>query len=104
MSRLFINTGNVEASANRLKTMNVRIRDRFADVDAAIRQLAESWDGPASEKAVRKYNSMKADFKNARYEVFDSFVTFMLNQAGAGYEQTEEANKKTASALADRFK
>ena len=100
MANLKINTDSVVTAATNIKAINGQIRDGFSSVQKAITQLDNSWDGSAATNSIGKFNELKSKFPQARYNVVDNFVNFLLQQVGEGYVQTEEANKS----LADAFK
>ena len=100
MANLKINTDTVVTAANNIKLYNMQIRDDFPDVQKAIAQLDNCWDGPAATAAISKFNELKSEYCDARYNVLDNYVNFLLQQVGEGYTQTEDANVS----LADQFK
>ena len=100
MAHLKINTDAVVTAAGNIKLYNTQIRDAFPDVQAAITRLDNSWEGSASTVAISKFNEIKSNFSDARYNVLDNYINFMLQQVGEGYTKTEEANVS----LADQFK
>ena len=100
MANLKINTDSAVAAATHIKTINGQIRDGFSSVKNAITQLDNAWDGSAATNSISKFNEIKSKYPDARYNVVDNFVNFLLQQVGEGYVQTEEANKS----LADAFK
>ena len=100
MANLKINTDSAVTAATHIKTINGQIRDGFTSVQNAITQLDNAWDGSAATNSIGKFNEIKSKFPEARYNVVDNFVNFLLQQVGEGYVQTEETNKS----LADAFK
>lgn len=100
MANLKVNTDAVVATAEKLKVYNTRMRNDFPSVQNAMNQLHNEWDGAASNAAISKFNEMKSKFCDARYNVMDNYIRFLLQQVGEGYVQTEEVNVS----LADQFK
>lgn len=100
MANLKVNTDAVVAAAGNIKLYNSQMRDQFSNVQTAINRLDSSWDGSAAEAAIKKFHELKSNFDDARYNVLDNYVKFMLQQVGEGYVQTENAN----TSLADQFK
>lgn len=100
MANLKINTDAAVLAANNIKLYNTQMRDNFPDLQTSITQLDNSWEGSAAVVAIGKFNEMKSNFCEARYNVLDNFVNFLLQQVGEGYTQTENVNKS----LADQFK
>ncbi len=100
MANLKVNTDAVVNAANNLKTLNNQMKNEFPSVQTAINRLDSSWEGAAANNAIRKFNELKSNFCDARYNVIDNYINFLLQQVGEGYTQTENANKS----LADAFK
>lgn len=100
MANLKVNTDAAVAAAEHIKQYNEQMRDHFDTVLRAIQKLDNSWDGAAASAAMSKFNELKSQFPEARYNVLDNYVNFLLQQVGEGYVQTENAN----ISLADQFK
>lgn len=100
MANLKVNSQQVISTANKIKGLNNQINDGFENVENAISRLNRKWDGPASNNAINKFNSIKGAYCSSRYKVVDNFVAFLHQQVGEGYAQTESVNKS----LADAFK
>lgn len=100
MAKLKINTDAVVTAAGNIKLYNTQIRDGFPNIQTAITQLDNSWDGSAATSAISKFNEIKSKFFDARYNVLDNYVNFLLQQVGEGYTQTEDTNVS----LANQFK
>lgn len=100
MANLKINTDAVVAAANNIKLYNTQMRDGFPNVQTAITRLDNFWDGSAATAAISKFNEIKSQFFEARYDVLDNYVNFLLQQVGEGYTQTENVNVS----LAEQFK
>ncbi len=100
MTKLKINTDAVVAAAGNIKLYNTQMRDRFPSLQTAITRLDNSWDGSAAVAAISKFNEIKSKFCDARFNVLDNYVNFLLQQVGEGYTQTEDINLS----LADQFK
>lgn len=100
MTRLKINTDTAVAAARNIQLYNKQMRDNFPNVQRAITQLDNTWDGSAATAAISKFNEIKSQFFDARYNVLNNYVNFLLQQVGEGYTQTEDTN----ISLADQFK
>lgn len=100
MAKLKVNTDAVARAASNIKLCNQQIRDGFPDVQTAITRLDNAWEGSAATAAISKFNEIKSTYCDARYNVLDNYVNFLLQQIGEGYKQTEEVNVS----LADQFK
>lgn len=100
MANLKVDTGAVVTAAGNIKQCNVDMRDQFTQVQSAINQLNNSWEGSAATAAISKFHEIKSKFYEARYQTLDNYVNFLLQQVGEGYNKTEQTNKS----LADAFK
>lgn len=100
MANLKINTDAAVTAAGNIKLYNTQIRDGFPNVQTAINRLDNCWEGSAATATISKFNEIKSKFSDARYNVLDNYVNFLLQQVGEGYTQTENANVS----LADQFK
>ena len=100
MGKLKVDVDKVVTSANSIKNLNTQIRDGFSDVETKVSSLETVWEGAAATNAISKFNGIKSGFCDARYNVVDNFVNYLLQQVGEGYTQTEAVNKS----LADAFK
>lgn len=96
MANLKINTDSVVTAATNIKTINRQIRDGFSSVQNAVTQLDNAWDGSAATNAIGKFNEIKNKYPNSRYNVIDSFASFLLQQVGERYVQTEDGIKSLA--------
>ena len=100
MANLKVNATQVISVAKKIKGLNEQMRDDLGNVQDAINLLNNAWDSRAADSAMRKFNTIKNAYCDARYNVIDNFVAFLHHQVGEGYEQTETTNKS----LADQFK
>ena len=100
MADLKISTDAALMAAERIRAYNAQMRDDFPSVQDAINQLDNGWDGAVADKAKLRFNEMKSEFCNSRYNVLDNYVRYLLQQVDIGYEQTESVNIN----LADKFK
>ena len=100
MADLKVNAEQVIATADRIKNLNMQMRDAFPDVENAMNKLDVTWDSAAATSAFSKFNAIKNAYCDARYSVVDNYVAFLYQQVGEGYIQTEDVNKT----LAEQFK
>lgn len=100
MAKLKINTDTAVAAAKTIQSYNTQMRDGFQNVEKAVSRLDAEWDGSAATAAINKFNEIRNNFCDARYNVLDNYVNFLYQQIGEGYIQTETVNKS----LADQFK
>lgn len=100
MSGIFVNTEDVRTVANKLKNLNNEIRNNFSQPYNSVKQLGSYWESPSSRQAIEKFNKIKSDFENNRYNVMNNYANFLLQQVGESYDKTETNIKS----LADAFK
>lgn len=100
MANLKVNTDLIVTSAGNIKSQNEYMRDEFQTVQEKMNQLDNSWDGEAATAAISKFNEIKSNYSEARYNVLDNYVNFLVYLVGDGYTQTETLN----TSLADQFK
>ena len=100
MPSIKINTDAAVNAAGHIKQINQQINDAFDSVWKSVRNLDKSWDGPASVKAIPRFDTIRDACCNSRYNVLDNYARFLLNAVGQGYEKTETVN----TSLADQFK
>lgn len=94
-----VNTAVIKSTASQISSVNKKINNDFSTVESAINTLNRNWDGSASDNAIRKFQSIKNNFYNNRYNVVNDMVNFMLKQVGEGYESTETTVSSAASAF-----
>lgn len=99
MSELKVNTQLVHNAATALKTINNQISDGFQEVQNAVIKLDSAWDGSAAASSIGKFNEIKSKYPQARYNVIENYVDFLLEQVGEGYTQTEETNKSLSESF-----
>lgn len=97
MANVRINTDSVLTVAKNIQTVNKQMKDNFSSVQNAITKLNDSWDGPASTMAIGKFNQIRTDFCDNRYNVLNDYSNFLLQQVGQGYEETENVNVSLAA-------
>ena len=100
MNDIKINTDQVTILANNIKKQNEKMREEFDMAVQAVKRLNDAWDGPAATNAIGKFNQMKTQICEQRYKELDNYVSFLFQQVGVGYDNTESVNKS----LADQFK
>lgn len=99
MADLKVSTDVVVSTAEEINGLNNQIRDGFADVETAMKQLDNQWDSSVATKAMEEFNKMRYSFTDARYKVLENYTNFLLQQIGEGYTQTEDKNKSWADAF-----
>lgn len=100
MPDIRINTDVAVAAAGRIETINNEINNEFESVSNAIKNLDASWDGKASNNAIKRFSAIRIQCCENRYKVLKNYSTLLLNAVGQGYESTETSNMS----LANQFK
>ena len=100
MAEMRVDTEMVVDTAKSFEGLNNRIRDKFSDVENGVNNLKNFWSSPSSGQSFAKFTDIKNNYCDARYSAVRSYISFLLQQVGQGYEATEDANKS----LADAFK
>lgn len=86
-------------TAEQIQLTNQIISDDFSIIKSAIKKLENEWESPANDLAVDKIRYLENRFVDARYGVINTFVLFMKNQVGEGYETLEKKLSTAASAF-----
>lgn len=97
MARLKIDTEAVVTAAGNISQFNKQMEDGISSMQKAIARLNVTWSGKAATAAIEKFDEIKNGFFDARYNVLDNYVNFLLQQVGEGYTQTETVNKSLAA-------
>ena len=97
---LKVETDAVVSCANTIQTINKSINTKFNNLQRPINRMDSAWNGSASSRAISKFNKIKNDFYQPRYDVLQNYSNFLLQMVGEGYIETEDTNVS----LADRFK
>src|SRR5699024_1226268 len=82
VQELFAKASNVQATADRIQT-------EVTTMDAALRQLQESWVGQASSN----FQAVVTDWRSTQQRVEESLrsIREAMHHAGQQYEATEQA-------------
>lgn len=100
MSRLKVDTNAIRNTAGKIASCNNQMKNEFTTIEAKMQSLQGTWSGSAADKATKSFAKIKNEYNTTRYEVMDSYVSFLKQQVGVGFDEVEKANKK----LADAFK
>ncbi|MBR5949284.1 MAG: WXG100 family type VII secretion target [Clostridia bacterium] len=96
---LKINTQKVSATATIISRENKDILDAFDAVKRSIDNMTRNWQGSAAAKSREAFDKIKEDFVRPRYESINTFVRFLNECVGQGYEETEDTLTKSAQAF-----
>lgn len=78
--------------ANSLSSIANNINSLSNEISAEIAKLQEAWRSEASELLCQRFNDLAKSFVE-RYEVINSYASFLV-QAADAYRTNEENNKK----------
>jgi hypothetical protein len=98
--RISVDTGKVEAAADRISTINRELNRDFGELEKAIQRLNNHWNSRASSNVIGKFHHIKDNLKENRFMVMENYRNFLYKQISDGYQSTETHN----ISLADAFK
>lgn len=99
MADLRVQTEEVRAAADRIRTLNQEMSDQFEQAIGNLDHLNDDWDGQAADFSYEKFMELRQKYPEQRYRVLDQYVGFLHRQIGEGYESAEKKNTE----LADQF-
>ncbi len=91
----YINYGEFNARADKIKGMNDTLKDELNNIKNAINSLSGDWESNSARTIREKIEGMVPTF-NKYYDVVDNYVTFIKNTAKT-YENAENSNNANAS-------
>lgn len=95
-----VNTAQVAQIATTIESLNQRLENELRTSQATIKNLANNWEGEASQATIAAYEEFSAKYFQQYYEILDNYVKFLRMNVDQGYFETETANAN----LADAFK
>lgn len=95
-----VNTDQVAQIASSIEGLNKKLDDELKNSQTAIKSLASTWEGEASQATISAYDSFAAKYFQTYYDIIDSYVKFLRTNVETGYFDTETTN----NTLADAFK
>lgn len=94
-----VNITTVKGAAQHIYRTNTEIRDDLEEVNRAIRWLKNNWEGDAVGACVCEYERIKGTYADARYNVLNGMFSFLKEQVGEQYENTEQTISTAAAAF-----
>ena len=95
-----VNTDQVAQIASSIEGLNKKLDEELKNSQTAIKALASTWEGEASQATISAYDSFAAKYFQNYYDIIDSYVKFLRTNVETGYFDTETTN----NTLADAFK
>ncbi|MCR5740004.1 MAG: WXG100 family type VII secretion target [Lachnospiraceae bacterium] len=91
----YINYGEFNNRADKIKGMNDTLKDELMKIKDAIKSLEGDWESNSAKTIREKIEGMIPTF-NKYYDVVDNYVTFIKNTART-YENAENSNNANAN-------
>jgi WXG100 family type VII secretion target len=95
-----VNTDQVAQIATSIENLNKKLTEELTTGQTTIKNLANTWEGEASQSTINSFNAFATKYFQHYYDVIDNYVKFLRNNVDAGYFETETTN----NTLADAFK
>ena len=95
-----VNTDQVAQIANNLEALNKRLTEELTNSKATVDQLANIWEGEASQATISAFDEFAAKFFQNYEDIITQYVQFLRVNVEQGYFDTETQN----IGLADAFK
>lgn len=95
-----VNTDQVAQIASSLEALNKRLTEELTNSKATIDQLANIWEGEASQATISSFDEFAAKYFQNYEDVITQYVQFLRTNVEQGYFDTETQN----IGLADAFK
>nr|WP_263324547.1 WXG100 family type VII secretion target [Neobacillus sp. Marseille-Q6967] len=95
-----VSTAQVADIATTIEGLNTRLAEELKNSQNTIKNLANAWEGEASQATISSYDEFAAKYFQTYQDILDSYVKFLRVNVDQGYFETETANTN----LADAFK
>lgn len=95
-----VNTDQVAQIATNIENLNKRLTEELNNSKATIDQLANVWEGEASQATISSFDEFAAKYFQNYEDILTQYVTFLRTNVEQGYFETETANIN----LSDAFK
>ena len=99
MTKLEINTDQINSAANKLRASNNNINNAFRTLQSQLRQLEANWKGAAGTAAQTTMYQL-FNHNEARTTVLQNYLSILERQVNPGYQEAETSNTR----LADKFR
>jgi len=95
-----VNTDQVAQIATNLENLNKRLTEELTNSKATVDNLANIWEGEASQATISSFDEFAAKYFQNYEDVITQYVQFLRTNVDQGYFETETQN----IGLADAFK
>ena len=95
-----VNTDQVAQIATNIENLNKRLSEELTNSKATVDQLANIWEGEASQNTIAAFDEFAAKYFQNYEDIITQYVQFLRTNIGQGYTDTETQN----IGLADSFK
>lgn len=102
IEKVYIDTNKVRSTADNISYYNNTIQNNYSTVLDAIKKITYNWEGTAADRAQDKYRVIHRCYyegsAGTRFDVIESYVSFLKDIVAQGYEKTEATNQKISKA------
>lgn len=95
-----VNTDQVAQIASNIESLNKKLTEELTTSKATIDQLANVWEGEASQATISAFDEFAAKYFQNYEDIITQYVQFLRINVEQGYFDTETQN----IGLADAFK
>ena len=95
-----VNTDQVAQIATNIENLNKRLTEELNNSKATVDQLANVWEGEASQATISSFDEFAAKYFQNYEDIITQYVQFLRTNIEQGYFDTETQN----IGLADAFK
>lgn len=95
-----VNTDQVAQIASEIERLNKRLTEELTNSKATIDQLANVWEGEASQATISSFDEFANKYFQNYEDIITQYVKFLRTNIDQGYFETETQN----IGLADAFK
>ena len=92
-----VNTEAVAQSAQRIRTANRQLLEAYAQVDAAVAQLSQQWQGKAGDEAAASLRGIRNRHVDERYASVEKLTRFLEESVAQKYQEAEQRRVRAAA-------
>lgn len=94
-----IRTDVISNTVTTVRSLKNDVNNKKSSLNSVITTMDRSWNSPAGERAVAKFNSFNPGMQNYN-TIIENYLNFLTIQVEGGYIDTETKNVQ----LAEQFK
>ena len=94
-----LDTDQVTQIAQSIDGLNKQLFDTLTNSQTTINNLANTWEGQASEATITSYKEFANKYFQNYFDIIDQYVKFLHGNVVADYTDVETANKNLADAF-----